>query len=562
MKKETLERFKLWEKETKKDTKTQLELKKISTDAMHIERCFGEKLRFGTGGVRAIMGIGSSRLNTYTIAGISQGVANIVKENVSNKKCVVIGYDSRINSRKYAEITANVMAANGIDAYLFREIVPTPVLAYSVKRVGAILGIMITASHNSYEYNGYKIYDKTGLQILPAKAQKIAEEVEKIHLFKDVKKNTFEEGKPQGKIKSVPESIVNDYLKCVEKCSVVQKNSIMEDEIRIVYTPLHGTGKKYVEQILKNRGFRQVTFVEEQKIPNGEFPTCRYPNPEDIEALYMGIECAKEKKADIVLATDPDCDRVGVVVKDGEKYTHMTGNQIGVLLLDFICSQKINSQDGILIKSFVTTDMAGKIAESYGLRTINVPTGFKYIGGKMNELEENGELHSFIIGFEESCGYLSGTYIRDKDGVLGSLIICEMCAYYKAHGKTLVNRLNDLYLKYGYYVNTMYMYNMQENFTQEDFGYIMKKIYQSDLKCLGKMKITGKSNFNENEESYLCSSIVKWTLEQEATVYIRPSGTEPKIKIYIEVCSCSKVRAIKIERYIKQQIFHLLQDKG
>lgn len=340
MKTETLRRFNLWKKETEKDNITQHELNKMSENISLIEMCFGTDIQFGTGGIRAIMGVGSSRMNDYNIARISQGVANFLNKDLKSKKRVVVGYDSRINSRKFAEITADVFAANDIEVYFWKEIVPTPVLAYSIKYIEAELGIMITASHNSYEYNGYKIYEKTSLQILPDVAKQIAEEFKKVHLFKNVRRKTFAEGVAKGKIKNVPDNIPETYLRCVNDCSVLSENMVYENEIEIVYTPLCGTGKRYVEQILKNRGFRNLEFVEEQKMPNGDFPTCRYPNPEEIDAFRLGIEYAEEKKADIVLATDPDCDRVGVVVKDGKQYTHLTGNQIGVLLLDFICSQK------------------------------------------------------------------------------------------------------------------------------------------------------------------------------------------------------------------------------
>lgn len=542
------EEYNIWLQHTADNQKLHQELVAMQNNKAQIEDAFYCELAFGTAGLRGVMGAGTNRMNSYIVARASQGVANYLKHN-QTQPAVVIGYDSRNNSRKFAEITAEVFAANGIKVHIWPELMPVPTVSFATRYLNAAAGIMITASHNPAKYNGYKVYGEDGCQITTEAANSILAEINKLDIFKDVKKADFQTALAGKQISYMDDAVYNAFLKEVKQQSVLFGEEVKKDAA-IVYTPLNGTGLKPVTQILAEAGYTNIKIVPEQKLPDGNFPTCPYPNPELAEALNLGIEYARTNNADLLLATDPDCDRVGIAVRDEhDEYQILTGNQVGVLLLDYICSQRSKHHQmpeaAVMIKTVVTTAMAEQIAQSYGVRTINVLTGFKYIGEQIGMLEQKGKAGNYIFGFEESCGYLSGHYVRDKDGVNAAYLICEMYSYYSTQGVSILQKLAELYKKHGYSINLTCSYEFDGSTGLAKMQQIMNNLRQGVVVIAGK-KVTSVLDYAGGINGLPAENMLQFTLEDKCSVIVRPSGTEPKLKTYIYAIGESKAQAEQI----------------
>lgn len=518
------------------------------------EDAFYRDLAFGTGGLRGVIGAGTNRMNIYTVAKASQGLANYLTGRYESPS-VVIGYDSRIQSDVFAQTAAEVFAANGVCVHIWPTLMPVPTVSFAVRYLGASAGVMITASHNPCQYNGYKVYGADGCQITTEAAAEILAEIETLDIFSDVKHSHFAKELGAGKIRHIPDAVYTAFIEEVKKQSVLFGDTVNRN-VDIVYSPLNGTGLKPVTRVLQEMGYTHITVVKEQEKPDGHFPTCPYPNPEIREAMQLGMKYAKECHADLLLATDPDCDRVGIAVrnKTGE-YELLTGNQTGLLLLDYICSRRMAKgkmpEDPVLIKTIVTTDMAEQIANHYGVRVINVLTGFKFIGEQIGRLEKQGKSESYIFGFEESYGYLSGGYVRDKDAVGGAALISEMFSFYAAQGVSLLEKLEELYRIYGYCLNTLHSYE----FTGSAGFYKMQeimKMFRGEISEFGGKKVVKLLDYARGLDGLPKSDVLKFLLEDRCSVVIRPSGTEPKLKLYISVSAENQKEAQKIEKKIAE----------
>lgn len=523
-----------------------------------IEDAFYRDLEFGTGGLRGTIGAGTNRMNVYTVGKASQGLAEYLVKKDSHPS-VVIGFDSRIKSDVFARTAASVFAANGVQVQLWPHLNPVPTVSFAVRYLAASAGIMITASHNPSKYNGYKVYGTDGCQITTEAAAEILGEIEKLDIFTDVKRLDFDIAVSEGKITYISEDVLTAFIENVKKQSVLFGEKVNRDAA-IVYSPLNGTGLIPVTRTLKEMGYTNITLVEEQRLPDGNFPTCPYPNPEIREAMALGMEYTRKCNADLLLATDPDCDRVGIAVKDdcGE-YVLLSGNETGLLLLDYICSQRAKHhkmpEDPVMIKTIVTMDLAERIAADYGVRTINVLTGFKYIGEQIGFLEQAGKTDSFIFGFEESYGYLSGSYVRDKDAVNGAFLICEMFSYYAAHGISIWEKLQELFSRYGYCLNTLHSYEFDGPAGFEKMKNIMKRFHEEadpgkKLASFGGKNILKVLDYSRGLDGLPKSDVLKYLLEDNCSAVIRPSGTEPKLKVYISVSAKTKAAAQDVERKV------------
>ncbi len=514
------EQFNLW---CTFDENTKNELLSL-TDEKEIEDRFYKELEFGTGGLRGIMGAGPNRMNKYTIAKATKGYADYLKNQFEGDISVAIAYDSRNNSQYFSRVAAGVLAANGFKVYIYDTLMPTPVLSFTAKHLGCNGGIVLTASHNPKEYNGYKIYDEKGCQLVPQFASQVIKFVNAVTDLKAVEVMDYQEGVAQGKIVEIGEAVLDDFLAEVKKQSLYREKS----DLKIVYTALHGTGNIPVRKALEGMN---VSIVKSQELPDGNFSTVRSPNPEEKDALTLGIEQARLENADLVLGTDPDCDRVGTAVLHNGEYVLMTGNQIGALLVDFVLSMKKAelNEKSTLVKTIVTSELGADIARSYGLHIVDTLTGFKYIGDQIGRYEINGD-REFVIGYEESYGYLVGTHARDKDAVVSSLLICQMTAYHKNNGKTLVDALNEIYAKYGYYLDAL-----------DTFVLKGKDGAEKIQKSMTNMRENGGSLFEgiENIIDYSKGvgdlpkeNVLKYTFTDGSWLAVRPSGTEPKLKVY------------------------------
>ena len=535
------------------------ELQSVSGDEAAVTDRFYRDLEFGTGGLRGVLGAGTNRMNIYTVAKASQGYANYLKKHFS-KPSVAIAYDSRINSRLFAETAAGVFAANGIAVHIYAKLMPTPALSYAVRHLGASGGIVITASHNPAKYNGYKVYGADGCQITTEAAAAILAEIEQVDAFSNVQQINFAEALAEGKVQYISYEVIDAYLQAVSGASLLPKE--INRDVEIVYTPLNGTGVSCVPRCLRENGFGNITIPVEQREPDGNFPTCPYPNPEIKEALAVGLKCAEETGADLLLATDPDCDRIGAAVKDGKEYTLISGNEMGVLLLDFVCQMRqergMMPERPIAIKTIVTTPMAAKVAEHYGVEIIDVLTGFKFIGEQIGLLEQQGEAERYIFGFEESYGYLSGSFVRDKDAVNASLLICEMFAWYQAKGQTLVDRLNEIYEEYGYYSSLLLnfefggaaglqrmksiMQGLRVKLPLDIAGYAVRQVRDYLIEETGAAVKLPKSD------------VLRFYLERNLEVVVRPSGTEPKLKVYITAVGGDKLESDDIAAKLSDSV--------
>ena len=512
------------------------ELKDIQNDESRIEDAFYRNLEFGTGGLRGVIGVGTNRMNIYMVRKASQGLANYVNKKYKNPS-IAISYDSRIKSDVFANTAAEVFAANGIKVFIYKELMPTPLLSYAVRELHCSAGIMVTASHNPSKYNGYKVYGEDGCQITTLAAEQILDEINNLDVFEDVKKGDYQKLSEEGMINIIPDEIYDRFINRVKQESLLVDEKI-DKSVKIIYSPLHGTGLKPVQKILKEAGFDSVFVVKEQELPDGNFTTCPYPNPEIKEAMALGIEYAKRYQADLLIATDPDCDRVGIAVKGKDDYVLVTGNQVGCLLLDYICSMRIKHnnmpKDPVVVKTIVTTDMAKEIADHYGVKLIEVLTGFKYIGEQILYLEQQGKEDSYIFGFEESYGYLSGGYVRDKDAVDGVFLIAEMFAYYKSLGISLLDKLEELYKQYGYYSNFLNSFEFEGSSGFKRMNDIMNG-FRGDISTVAGIKVINVKDYSKGIEGLPKSNVINMYLEDGTSIVIRPSGTEPKLKIYISI---------------------------
>lgn len=550
-----IEKYTLWKNQSLSGNDLTDELNSICKNSEEIKDRFYKDLTFGTGGLRGIIGAGTNRINVYTIAKATQGLSNYLKKNFSKPK-VAIAYDSRIKSDLFAKETARVLAANKIKVFIYKELMPTPALSFAVRHLKCHAGIVITASHNPAEYNGYKVYGNDGCQITIDAANAVLKEINKIDIFNDVKRMTFDEAVDKKIINYIEEKDIQAFLNAVSAQSL-NKNLANKENLNIVYTPLNGSGLKSVTETLKINGFSNINVVSTQEKPDGNFPTCPYPNPEIKEALQEGLKLCEKINADILLATDPDCDRVGIAVKYQNEYKLLSGNEVGVLLFDYICKMRLKNNtmpsNPVCIKTIVTTDMIYPIAQKYGVRIIDVLTGFKFIGEQIGLLEKADQDNQYIFGFEESYGYLSGTHVRDKDAVNASLLICEMTAFYKNQNLNLVEVLNKLYQEFGYYKNVLKSFTFKGISGLGKMQSIMKQLRENppnnlngkNILCfcdyLNRVKIF--NNCSKESINLPASDVLKFELADNISIVIRPSGTEPKLKVYISVVASTKEKS-------------------
>ena len=544
--------YERWLTNVTADSDVACELKTM--DDVKVEDAFYRNLAFGTGGLRGVIGAGTNRMNIYTVAKASQGLADYLNKNFSDPS-IAIGYDSRIKSDVFAKVAADVFAANGVKVNIWPVLMPVSTVSFAVRYLHASAGVMITASHNPSKYNGYKVYGEDGCQITTEAANEILAEIEKLDIFADVKHSDFESCIANGNIQYIPDEVYTAFVNEIKNQSVLFGEEVNKD-VAIVYSPLNGTGLKPVTRTLKEMGYTNITVVAEQEQPDGNFPTCPYPNPEIKEAMGLGIEYAKKCNADLLLATDPDCDRVGIAVKNktGE-YELLTGNQTGMLLLDYICSQRQRHGkmpvDPVMVKTIVTMDMGEQIASHYGLRTINVLTGFKFIGEQIGKLEQQGKAESYVFGFEESYGYLTGSYVRDKDGVDGAYMICEMFSYYAARGISLLEKLEELYKTYGYCLNSLHSYEFDGSAGFAKMQRIMQSL-RGDVREFGGTKVVKLLDYAPGLDGLPKSDVLKFLLEDNCSIVVRPSGTEPKLKVYVSVSAEDRKAAETVENKITE----------
>lgn len=552
--------YDLWLKNATEDPDLIPELESIKDDQDAVYDRFYRELEFGTAGLRGVLGAGTNRMNIYVVRYATQGLANYLKKNY-DKASVAIAGDSRIKSDVFVKEAARVLAANGIKAYVARELQPTPVVSFCVRELKCQAGIMVTASHNPAKYNGYKCYGSDGCQMTDESADAVYSEIQSIDIFNDVKTIEFEQGLADGSIEYIDDTVYDSYIENVKK-QAVNPGICKGAGLKVVYTPLNGAGNKLVRRVLAETGVDNVVVVKEQEMPDGNFTTCPYPNPEIKEALQLGLDLCEKEKPDLLLATDPDSDRVGIAVKlkDGS-FRLMTGNETGIMLTNYIlsCRKALNNlpQNPFVVKTIVTTELVAKICDKFGCELRNVLTGFKYIGEQILELEKAGEEERYIFGFEESYGYLAGTYVRDKDAVVASMLICEMAAYYRTKGKSLDDVITELYKEFGYYKNKTVSFEFDGAAGLEKMGGIMTSLRENhpDEICGRRVTVvndyklslkTDKANGTTAEIKLPKSNVIAFMLDDGCSITVRPSGTEPKIKLYITAVGENEESAIKI----------------
>ena len=557
-----------WLEKATEDAAVAKELQDIREDNDAIYDRFYTPLKFGKAGLRGVLGAGTNRMNIYVVRHATQGMANYIKKKYGTG-AVAISHDSRINSDLFKIEAARVLAANGIKAYITEELEPTPVLSYLVRNLGCVAGIMITASHNPAKYNGYKAYGEDGCQMTDVAAGMVFDEIQALDIFDDVKLCDFDEALKNGSIEYVKDSVYDEYISEVEKRQV-NPGICKGSDLSIVYTPLNGAGNKLVRRALADVGVENITVVKEQELPDGNFTTCPFPNPELEEALEKGLELCKETGAELLLATDPDSDRVSIAARRSDgTYRLYTGNEIGAMLTEYILSCRTANgdlpKDPVVVKTIVTTKIIEAICKKYNCELKNCLTGFKYIGEIILRLEEKGEEDRFVFGFEESCGYLSGSYVRDKDAVVASMLICEMAAYYKKQGKSLVDIIDGIYNEYGYYLNTTLNFyfegaagmdkmagildGLRNNAPSEIAGYNVVAIADYETKVATDL-LTGKTEAIDLPKS----NVLSYTLEGGHCAIVRPSGTEPKIKIYITAIGATADEAEAVTEKISEDM--------
>lgn len=562
------QKYNEWLKCATYDKDLQDELHQIKDDESQIYERFYKSLEFGTAGLRGIIGAGPNRMNVYTVRKATQGLANSLNKKYSNPT-VAISYDSRIKSDFFAREAAMVLAANGIKVYITRELEPTPVLSFAVRHFKCSGGIMITASHNPAKYNGYKCYGDDGCQMTDKHAQEVYDEIKVLDEFTDVIVNDFDDSVKSGMINYVDDEFYDEYLNKVKEQQVTS-DACKKSKLKVVYTPLNGAGNKLVRRVLSDIGVDDVQVVKEQEMPDGTFKTCPYPNPEIKEALDLALKLARETKADLVLATDPDSDRVGIAVKYKDEYKLLTGNEVGILLTNYILSVKhekgLLCKDPIVVKTVVTTPMIDAIAKDFGCEVRTVLTGFKYIGEQILLLEKQNEENRFVFGFEESYGYLAGSYVRDKDAVVASMLICEMASFYESKGMSLYEMLESLYAKYGYYIAQTRSYSFEGSAGMEKMQNIMKHLRETHLRSISGMDVIRINDYLVSESLDLSSgdttkidlpksNVLLYALSNGSMVIVRPSGTEPKIKIYVTARDESEA----LSEQLLQKIFYEME---
>ena len=552
-----MELYQSWRKNAVDDPDLQSELSAIENDAEAIQDRFYRDLAFGTGGLRGVIGAGTNRMNIYTVRKATQGLANYVKEAFSEPS-VAISYDSRIKSTDFAKAAAEVLAANGVKVHIYTELKPTPMLSFAVRALHCSAGIMVTASHNPAKYNGYKAYGSDGCQMTIDAADAVLAKINALDIFNDVKHMPFDEALAAGMISYIGDDVIEDYFKNV-LAQGINTDLCAKSGLKIVYTPLNGTGNKPVRTILNRIGIQEVTVVKEQENPDGNFTTCPYPNPEIREALQLGLQYCDQVKPDLLLATDPDADRVGIAVPDGKGgYALFSGNEVGALLLEYICEQRIQKgtmpKHPVAVKTIVTTDIVEAICKAYGVELIEVLTGFKFIGEQIGFLEAKGEEDRYIFGFEESYGYLAGSYVRDKDAVVASMLICEMAAYYRTKGISMMQARENLYQKYGVYVHAQHSFTFEGESGMIRMQNIMENLRTNRPEQIDNLKVIQFADYEKQVSIDLTtgtetaitlpkSNVLSFTLEQGAKVIIRPSGTEPKIKAYYTTTAVTEAEA-------------------
>lgn len=552
-----MELYQSWRKNAVDDPDLQSELSAIENDAEAIQDRFYRDLAFGTGGLRGVIGAGTNRMNIYTVRKATQGLANYVKEAFSEPS-VAISYDSRIKSTDFAKAAAEVLAANGVKVHIYTELKPTPMLSFAVRALHCSAGIMVTASHNPAKYNGYKAYGSDGCQMTIDAADAVLAKINALDIFNDVKHMPFDEALAAGMISYIGDDVIEDYFRNV-LAQGINTDLCAKSGLKIVYTPLNGTGNKPVRTILNRIGIQEVTVVKEQENPDGNFTTCPYPNPEIREALQLGLQYCDQVKPDLLLATDPDADRVGIAVPDGKGgYALFSGNEVGALLLEYICEQRIQKgtmpKHPVAVKTIVTTDIVEAICKAYGVELIEVLTGFKFIGEQIGFLEAKGEEDRYIFGFEESYGYLAGSYVRDKDAVVASMLICEMAAYYRTKGISMMQARENLYQKYGVYVHAQHSFTFEGESGMIRMQNIMEHLRTNRPEQIDNLKVIQFADYEKQVSIDLTtgtetaitlpkSNVLSFTLEQSAKVIIRPSGTEPKIKAYYTTTAATEAEA-------------------
>ena len=528
---DTMSRFTLWKKKALDDPDLTAELSVLTDDKEIFDR-FYRDLEFGTGGPRGVIGAGTNRMNIYVIRRATQGLCNYLK-GTDLPQSIAIGYDSRIKSDLFAMEAARVIAANGITAYIYPRLEPTPALSWAVRYLGCGAGICVTASHNPAKYNGYKVYGADGCQITLDVAAAVLKEINALDMFADVNIITEEEGRAAGKIVTIGEDCLEAFLDAVRQRSLSNGEKL---DLKVVYTPLNGAGLECVRKILTRIGISDVTVVPEQEHPDGSFPTCPYPNPEIREAMEAGLALCRKVKPDLLLGTDPDCDRMGVAVPEGDDYRLITGNEMGVLLLDYICRRRLENgtmpQNPVAVTTIVSTDMADAVAADYGVALRRVLTGFKFIGEQIAMLEADGQIDRYIFGFEESYGYLSGGHVRDKDAVNASMLCCEMTAWYKAKGMTLAQAMDALYEKYGFYRNDLASFTFEGAEGMQKMAAIMEDLRKHPPKALDGKDVTRAVDYQAGVNGLPKSNVLEFQTDC-AKVLVRPSGTEPKVKVYL-----------------------------
>ncbi len=528
------------------------ELRAIADDNDKIRDRFFKSLEFGTGGLRGVLGAGTNRMNIYTIGVTAQALADYLKNKGIENAKVAIGYDSRIMSDVFAKTSAAVLAMNGIHAYIFPQLVPTPVVSFAVRELKCDGGVCITASHNPSEYNGFKCYGADGCQMTDFDAGEVSACMDKLDIFEDVKHGDFDKLLAENKIEYISEEVCQTYISNVLSCEI-NASACEKADLSVVYTPLCGAGNRFVREVLDRAGVKNVTVVPEQEKPDGTFPGCPYPNPEIREAFTLALRLAEDVKPELLLATDPDSDRVGIAVRKDDDYVLMSGNEVGALLINYVLS--VRSEKGTLperpvaIKSIVTSDLGARVAESYGCECRNVLTGFKYIGEQMTELLEAGEIDRFIMGWEESYGYLAGAYARDKDAVVASMLICEMASYYKLQGKSLLDVMHEIYEEYGYFCHRLCNYGFKGEAGLKKMAEITDKLRANPLTEIAGQKVAIRRDYLESIEikadgtkaeiNLPKSNVLVYIFENGGSLIVRPSGTEPKMKIYLTAVESS-----------------------
>ncbi len=527
--------------------KAELDEMKQSNDKARIEDAFYQTLEFGTAGLRGVLGAGTNRMNIYTVGQATQGIANYLNTLPGSDHSVAICYDSRINSELFARHSAAVLAANGIASFIYPRLEPTPALSFATRYLACDIGINVTASHNPSEYNGYKVYGPDGCQIASEIADAITASIASVDIFNDVKTMGFDEALARGLVSFIDEEVLDAFLDAVYGQSVYNESL---ENLKLVYTPLNGTGLECVSRILERIGVADIHVVEEQAQPDGKFPTCPYPNPENRAALEKGIDLCETVHPDLLLATDPDADRVGIAVKDGDDYQLLSGNEVGVLLLDFICRMKLKSntmpENPVTVTTIVSTSLVDSIAHTYDVEVRRVLTGFKYIGGVIAELEGEGHPERFIFGFEESYGYLAGTHARDKDAIVASMLICEMAEYYRSQGKNLYQAMLDIYERYGYHHNRTLSFAFEGAAGAQKMANLMASFRANTPKSIGGFAVESVVDYQEGVGSLPSANVIEFILEGGSKAIVRPSGTEPKIKVYIFAIGQTADTALKI----------------